>query len=412
VLEIARARHGTNLACFEATGPAGALDMAIVHVSNENVGRLIEELQRLPELHLTLIPQGVMALRPPASEAPGQVTDVAARSPIEVFLAGLQSVGSWKGFLGYAAASGVVAWIGLFTNTIYLLTAAMLIAPFAGPAMNAALATARGDGQLLRRALMRYAAALGVAIVVAAALSLILRQKIATSLMAATSELSTVAALLPLVAGAAGALNLVQSERSSLVSGAAVGMLVAASLAPPAAVVGIASVLRDWAMVKSGLFVLMLQLVGINVSAAIVFRRYGLTDEGVRYRRGKQQVFVSALAVTALALIGLVTWQLWDQPGLQRSTVAERATAEIQRVVNDSDLAKLVEANVRFTSAEISGQNTLLGVVYVQRGAPASVSAEEIRTRLRDAIQARLLAREGKVTPLIDVSVLEPPAGR
>jgi hypothetical protein len=48
-----------------------------------------------------------------------------------------------------------------------------------------------------------------------------------TSSMSSTSNVSAVAVLLPLIAGAAGPLNLVQSERSSLVSGAAVGMLVA-----------------------------------------------------------------------------------------------------------------------------------------------------------------------------------------
>ncbi len=149
-----------------------------------------------------------MALKPPASEAAQQVKDVEHRSPIEVFLSGLQSVGSWKGFLGYAAAAGFVVWIGLFTNTSYLLVAAMLIAPFAGPAMNVAIATARGDRHLLQRSLLRYFAALAVTIVVAGALSLILQQEVTTSLMNATSTVSAVAVLLPLVAGAAGALNL------------------------------------------------------------------------------------------------------------------------------------------------------------------------------------------------------------
>ncbi|WP_336231445.1 DUF389 domain-containing protein [Scytonema sp. PRP1] len=187
-----------------------------------------------------------MTLQPPADEAAQQVTDVAARSPIEVFLSGLQSVGSWKGFLGYAAAAGVVVWIGLFTNTSYLLVAAMLIAPFAGPAMNVALATARGDRHLLGRSLVRYFAALAVAIAVAAFLSFGLRQQVITEQMAATSTISAVAVLLPVVAGAAGALNLVQSERSSLVSGAATGMLIAASLAPPAGLVGMAGVMGRW----------------------------------------------------------------------------------------------------------------------------------------------------------------------
>jgi uncharacterized hydrophobic protein (TIGR00271 family) len=163
------------------------------------------------------------------------------------------------GFLSYAGLAGVVVWIGLFTETVYLLTAAMLIAPFAGPAMNAALATARGDAELLGRSVARYFAALALTIAVAFALSLLLQQQIATGLMIQTSFLSSVAVLLPLTAGAAGALNLCQSERSSLVSGAATGMLVAASLAPPAGLVGMGAAIGEWDMVKSAAFLLILR---------------------------------------------------------------------------------------------------------------------------------------------------------
>ena len=230
VLAAARDHGGANLAGMEATAEGKPFDLVLAHVPNAQVGPLLDALEGEPDLHVTLLPQGVITLRPPASEAPDQATDVDPRSPVEVFLGGLQSVGSWTAFLGYAVAAGIVVWVGLFTNTVYLLTAAMLIAPFAGPAMNAALATARGDATLLGRALGRYFAALAVTISVAGALSLVLGQHVATNMMVSTSTLSSVAVLLPIVAGAAGALNLCQSERSSLVSGAATGMLVAALL--------------------------------------------------------------------------------------------------------------------------------------------------------------------------------------
>jgi hypothetical protein len=123
-LASARAHDGVNLARVEASDGERPVDLAIVHVSNDRVESLVGALERLPELRVTLVPQGVMALRPPAAEATEQVLDVEARSPIEVFLAGLQSVGSWRGFLSYAAGAGVVVWIGLFTNTAYLLVAA------------------------------------------------------------------------------------------------------------------------------------------------------------------------------------------------------------------------------------------------------------------------------------------------
>lgn len=273
VIDIAKSHNGTNLARFEGNGEE-PIDVVIVHVSNREVGKVLDKLQDLPKVQITLIPTGVMTLQPPASEAPQQVVDVEERSPIEIFLSGLQSVGSWRGFLGYAALAGFIVWIGLYTNRAYLLMAAMLIAPFADPAMNTAIAPCSSDHKLLERSILRYFAALAVTIATTWLLSLILQQEIPTSLMVESSQVSAVAVILPL---AAGALNLVQSERSSLVSGAATGMLVAASLAPPAGIVGMASAVGRWDMAISGLFLLFLQLCGINFSASLLFRIFGLS---------------------------------------------------------------------------------------------------------------------------------------
>jgi hypothetical protein len=94
VIDIAKSHNGTNLARFEGNGEE-PIDVVIVHVSNGEVGKVLEKLQDLPKVQITLIPTGVMTLQPPASEAPQQVVDVEERSPIEIFLSGLQSVGSW-----------------------------------------------------------------------------------------------------------------------------------------------------------------------------------------------------------------------------------------------------------------------------------------------------------------------------
>ncbi|HSF73555.1 MAG TPA: DUF389 domain-containing protein [Microcoleus sp.] len=408
VLDIAKSHNAANVAQFEAKGNDEPIDLVIVHVSNRQIEKLLAELQDLPSLHITLLPTGVMALQPPAKEAAQQVTNVEERSPIEIFLSGLQSVGSWRGFLGYAAVAGFVVWIGLYTNTSYLLVAAMLIAPFAGPAMNTAIATARGDRILLGRSLLRYFAALAVTIATTYLLSLILRQEIPTSLMIDSSQVSAIAVLIPLTAGAAGALNLVQSDRSSLVSGAATGMLVAASLAPPAGIVGMATALGRWDLVINGLFLLLLQLGGINLSASLLFRIYGLSTQGTRYQRGQKWVTRSALAITVIALIGLLTWQFSNSPNLERSSRAQRANAEVKNAVEQVGLAQLVESNVRFPRPNIDGENTLLTVVYVQRKPGVNQSDEEISNRIKRAIQKRLQQQEFNVTPLIDVTVLEP----
>lgn len=411
VLQAARAHGGVNLAAMAAAGEDGAaLDLVLVQVPNPAVGPLLGALERLPGLHVTLLPQGVIPLRPPPDEAASQATDVGARSPFEVFLGGLQSVGPWGGFLGYAAAAGVIVWIGLVTEAVFLLVAAMLVAPFAGPAMNAALATARGDAALFGRSLGRYVAALAVTIVVTAAGSWVMDLRAATALMVQISLVSAVAVLLPLVAGAAGALNLCQSERSSLVSGAATGTLVAASLAPPAGLVGMGAVLGEWGMVRASAFVLVLQLVGINLAGAVVFRLYGLSPRGVRYSRGRRWFAFAAWGGSVAALAGLLALQFADTPALQRATLAQRAREQVREVVVQSGLARPVDSDVRFRPTGGGQRDRMLVVLHVERSGAGAVSAgavsrEEIGRLLAEAVRVRL-AEGFDAIPLVDVTVL------
>lgn len=409
-------RHdGRNLARQEAEGAGrdgkiGPIDLVQIQVSNRRIEGLLDDLQEIDDLRITLLPTGVMALHPPQESAADQVTDVTARSPMEVFLAGLMSVGSWTGLIGYSLAGGLVVWNGLYANTIFLLVAAMLIAPFAGPAMTLALATARGDVELLGRSVLRYVTSIGVAVATAYVTSLLLNQQVATDLMIERSLISEVTIILPIVAGAAGALNLVQSEHSNLVSGAATGMLVAASLAPPAGVVGMSAAIGDWPMAKSGLFLLVLQLVGINLSGALVFRLYGLTPRGARYARGRWPVAWLGWIASALLVAGLLWWQFTSPPDLQRSTRQQRAIAAIQQAMDGHDGAQLVQAQANFTRSDIHGQNTLYIRLIAQRPRDARISEPEQKQQLTHLVQQTLLQEGFNVTPLVEVTLLEPPA--
>ena len=126
--ELAR-RHGIDEVVSFAGEGDGPVDLALLHVPNRRLEGLLDELSSLEDLHVSMFPHGVLNLKPPPGEAPSQVQDVTLRSPLEIFLGGLQSVGSWRGFLSYAVTSDLVVWVGLYTNTVYLLVAAMLIAP-------------------------------------------------------------------------------------------------------------------------------------------------------------------------------------------------------------------------------------------------------------------------------------------
>ncbi|MDQ3191685.1 MAG: DUF389 domain-containing protein [Bacteroidota bacterium] len=406
VLELAKKSKGKNVSLVKGRDTEKELEIISLYLSNRKVEGFISDVTKIDNAEITLFPLGVMTLYPPANKAPEQVADVELRSPIEIFLAGLQSKGSWKGFISYSVISSIVVWIGLYTNTSYLLVAAMLIAPFAGPAMNTAIATSRGDAVLLRQSLIRYFASILITIAGTAILSLIYQQEIATTIMIERSQISSVAALLALAAGAAGAINLIQSERDSLVSGAAVGMLVAASLAPPAGIIGMAIAIGKWEMIKSGVFLLFLQLIGINLTGSLVFKLAGLNSTGTRYEGGKKSIFITSMGFTGILLAGILFWQFYSVPELQRASISQRSDAIIQNIINKHPQVGLIETNARFTRSDIRDQNTLLCEVYIQKK-DKDLNESVLKADLTKEISMGIKQKYNDVIPIVDLIILE-----
>lgn len=209
VLKLVCERDADNASLVAATGDRGPVDIVTALVKNNRVSDVLSALEsNLPSAEVSLLPTAILSMSLPTDEIPEEMTEVQSCSPLEVFLQGVQSIGSWPSYLAYAIVAGIIVWIGLYTNSVFLLVASMLIAPFGGPAMNVAIASARGDFSLLKRSVVRYFAGLATMIVVTFLLSLLFQQTIATAQMISASEISATAALLPLAGGIAGALQL------------------------------------------------------------------------------------------------------------------------------------------------------------------------------------------------------------
>ncbi|WP_029037574.1 DUF389 domain-containing protein [Salinimicrobium xinjiangense] len=331
-------------------------DVFYVFLPNEKVNDFLKRIDEYEEPEVNLIPRGVISMYPPASEAPDQVADVQPKSSLEIYLGGIQSVGSKFGLIGYSLVAGIIVWIGLFTSTSYLLVAAMLVAPFAGPAMNAALATAAGKADLLKSSLGRYGIAIITGIVASFIMTLLFPLKTLTPLMEQISQVSKFAILLPLVSGFAGAVNICQSERDSLVSGAAVGILVAASLAPPVGLVGAGMYMMDWQVVFSGLFRILLQLLGIHITATLVFYFFGkVSPRGVRFLKGSKMIGLVTTGIVILGIGAMMFWQFSQPPFLRKASM----NTELNEVF-DAELQKIpyilvLNKDVTFTNEKFEG---------------------------------------------------------
>lgn len=403
VIKKAKELNGKNLTLQQTESG----ELVTIYLNNKQVSSFIERISYLEDAEISLVPRGMITLYPPQEQAPDQVTDVTYRSPIEIFLGGLQSVGSRTGLIGYAVAGGIIAWIGLYTGTSYLLVAAMLVAPFAGPAMNAALAAASGKMDLLKKSLIRYFLAIGTAVFVSFLMSFIVQQEHATPLMVDVSQISQVTLLLPLVAGFAGGINLVQSERDSLVSGAAVGMLVAASLAPPTALIGMALNFGNWQLIRSGLFLLTLQLAGIQLSAALVFRFMGkVTIKGVRFADGKEYVFKLSMVISTVVVAVLLYWQFSSQPGLQKSSLTTQIT-DVMRTALEKEVkdVETIEANARFTRGTLPNLNPIICELYLLNRSD-SLTDEQMKKHVEDLLRARIKEKNYNADPMFSTTML------
>ncbi len=378
-----------------------------VQVSNRSLGKLLDQLSEIKEVEVYFFPIGVIGLSPAEDKLQNQIADLEPRSPLEVFMQSMQSVDSWSTFLVFALAGAIVVWIAFYTNSIFLLLAAMLIAPFAEPAMNVAVATSTGDMALFRKNLFRYLAAILTTSLVATTLALIVQQNYLTELMVSISRISGVAFLLPMVAGVAGALNLVQPERTSLVSGSAAGVLIAASLAPPAGLLGIALYMGNWNVALSSAFLLALQLTGINLAGSLILRLYGLGSSLQRYKPGKKTSFVVLLTFTLLLFAALMFWQFSTPLRFERSGLGAKAAQVVRQIVKESEIAETVSLDVRFPQPEPGGSQTLLITGYIQPIGQLSFPADYIKNYMQTVISERLLQEYPNLQPLIDLVVVE-----
>ncbi|HSO27967.1 MAG TPA: hypothetical protein VLS48_07840, partial [Anaerolineales bacterium] len=161
----------------------------------------------------------------------------------------------------------------------------------------------------------------------------------------------------------------------------------------------------------NGAFLLILQLVGINLGGTIMFRISGMNSSGYRYKRGKSAIFYVSLAATIAALAGLLFFQFSSQPMLQRTTRAAVALEDIQQAVEDHGMVNLVEATARFTrpKAGANRPESLLGVVYVEPKPEFNLPESFIAESVTIAIQDYIMDRDYNVIPLISVTVVEPP---
>jgi uncharacterized membrane protein len=406
VVELARA-HGAR---SPLAVQAGEASLVLVTLPNDQVGAFVDAVQRgVESAVLVLLPLGALPLQTPMDDVAEPVRDVSRVSTLELVLASIQSVGSWRGLMAYSVLAGTVGGYGLIFDVSYLLVAAMLINPMGAPALVAVTAMAIGEMKMFGRGALRFGASMVVQAASAAALGFAYGLTVSTAMMELVTSLSQWAVLVALAAGAAGAQTQVKSDRDSLVSSTAAGFMVAAALAPPAAVLGLALPLGRMDYVALMGFLLTLQFLAIALGGWAVLHLFGVRPAEPSIGRGSARGRAALVAGVVLATAALVGWQATLGPRFQRADLSRWALEAARDATQATEGVYLVESVARFTRRELDryeGEALLMEVTVENTGGEGDHVVGE---RLRGEIRRRVAEGMTGVVPFIDITVIPGP---
>ena len=142
------------------------------------------------------------------------------------------------------------------------------------------------------------------------------------------------------------------------------GVLVAAALAPPAGNLGMSMAIGERVLALNSLYILVLQVVAINLSGGLVFYFHGVRPQQALYERGRLSVTRTSFATTSLLLVTLLFFQFQGSPSLQRSSREQSLAAEIRGQVENNHRLQLLKLEVDFLPTQ-KGESADKGI-YIQ----------------------------------------------
>lgn len=207
-------------------------------------------------------------------------------------------------YLTMVALSTFVAAVGLHSNAVTMIIGAMVIAPLLGPNTALALATALGDLQLLRQAILTglagIATSLGISVVIGALVSVDPQ----LSELASRTHVELGDMAVALASGCAGALAFTTGVSTTLI-----GVMVAVALLPPLVAAGLLLGAGEPTLALGAFSLTLINLICVNLAGVTAFLMQGLKPANwwEKDRAAKATRIAIALWVLSLALLaGLI----------------------------------------------------------------------------------------------------------
>jgi uncharacterized hydrophobic protein (TIGR00341 family) len=311
---------------------------------------------------------------------------------------------NWRTFVVMTVVSAVVATAGLLLDSAAVVVGSMVIAPLIGPAMATSTGSVVDDRDLLVKGVKQQLAGGILAVVAAAAFAVLLRTAhvvpLETAEVFAIDEVrerlvpDVLSLVIALGAGAAGALSL-----STGVSTALVGVMIAAALVPPTAVVGIGLAWGSPRTVSGALVLVLVNFLSINFSALTVLWLTGYRPKRWFRREEARTATLQRIATLGVALLVLSALLAGVTYGTYRTaTFEEDARVAVDDVLADYEALERLSVTVVYEETFPFSRPERVTVTV---GHPPGRETPELAGRLAGRIGALddpMLRTDGSIT--------------
>lgn len=277
---------------------------------------------------------------------------------------------SWIYYLMLLMA-GLIALLGLLTNSVAVVIGAMLISPLMGPIISSGLALTIGDLTLARRAFRTIAFSVGLTILVTAFVTLLSPLKEPTSEILARVRPNIYDLFVAMLSGIVGAVALC-TKRNYLIT--ATGVAVATAVIPPLSVVGYGLGTGQIMLGLGGFLLFFTNFVAIVLTSDLVFFIMGFrTSHGqtIQYSQKKRLLMIGGLL--ALISIPLVYTLVVD---IQKVNTKKRIERVLKKHLNQEDRSRMTGYTFKQVKERMDVRVSINTVQYLDKPAEQAMETE------------------------------------
>ena len=311
---------------------------------------------------------------------------------------------SWIYYLMLLMA-GLIALLGLLTNSVAVVIGAMLISPLMGPIISSGLALTIGDLPLARRAFRIIAISVALTILVTAIVTFLSPLKEPTSEILSRVRPNIYDLFVAMLSGVVGAVALC-TKRNYLIT--ATGVAVATAVIPPLSVAGYGVGTGQFMLGLGGFLLFFTNFVAILLTSDLVFFIMGFRTshvETIQYSRTKRLIVITVLLL--LISIPLVHTLVID---IRKVNTGKRVERILKRHLNHDDSSRMTGYNIKTIKGRIEVRATVNTVAHISRSAEETLE-DELSKSLRNPVKLhleQLLVASEKLPVQPEESVITP----